>query len=285
MLKLTIGILLLSSIAFAQTEPTKNELSDEKAKFCSEKLDSPTAIQDLLYSNQNQIAFVNQGGLIGGGVCWWHSRFTRNAAYLAFFRPELPKPSELQAKAIVKNIRKGKFVEIPGYKNLRAFSSDFANIVQEQLNAWQRFDGMVKQKWTQGLSGSSKAQNADKFEADMDALYERVQKGEVVFQMLQLKGIVAHAWLVIKMIKVENGYDLEVLDSNLGVDTYQYRKGMESFEYHHYGEFMPYTHEVKEEVSLRRKLMKVCDRKVEQPTEVVKEESNEEVKEEPVEEL
>jgi hypothetical protein len=65
----------------------------------------------------------------------------------------------------------------------------------------------------------------------MDELYDQVQKGEVVYQKLQLQGIDAHAWLVIGMVKTRDGYTLKIIDSNFPLETidYVYQKGMTNF--------------------------------------------------------
>ena len=206
------------------------------------------------------MAFTNQGGMMGGGVCWWHSRYTRNAAYLVQFRPDLPRETdEKKIKKMVADIRKGKkIVVVPGYKNLREFSAVNYKEVQNKLEDWQETDGILHFQWVAGLSGSTKV-DAGNLESKMDALYERIQKGEVVYQKLQMPGVVAHAWLVVGMERVSDGYKLEVLDSNTyrGPDVYKYTIGMDAFRY--YGDdFVPYTGKTKEERRLRKILNKEC---------------------------
>lgn len=219
-------------------------------------------IQEMGKSSVNQLAFRNQGGLINGGVCWWHSRFTRNALYLGIFRPDLPKPSEAQMEDIIKDIRKGKnVVTIPGFANLRAFSSDFTarRLIQEELESWQRFDGFIRQQWIVGLSGS-RISEAATLKRNMDELYEYVVlEDNIAYQKLQLPGVVAHAWLVVDVHKDGSGYELEVIDSNYtGTQTWRYREGMTNFNYGGFGEFTPYTEQKRELRTLKKVAQRFC---------------------------
>jgi hypothetical protein len=250
-------LLLVSTAALAQIED-----SDDKQRFCAERLRDTRAIQAHLKNGRNQLALQNRGGLFGGGVCWWHSRFTRNAAYVAIFRPHLPKPTDREARKIINEIRKGRPVEVPGYQNLYQFSVDYHQEIQRKLNEWQRNDGLLRARWTQGLSGSS-ATEAQQLEAMMDELYERVQAGEVVYQMLQMPGITAHAWLVLDMRPVTGwaqGYELQVSDSNFPgeVRRHHYYRGDASISYHGMTRFVPYTRETNEEERLRQRLSETC---------------------------
>ena len=96
----------------------------------------------------------------------------------------------------------------------------------------------------------------------MDELYEYVEvEGSIAYQKLQIKGITAHAWLVINMHKVSNGYDLEVLDSNFPNQTiiYNYREGMISFSNGHYGNFVPYLERKAEMNTIKMTILKKCN--------------------------
>lgn len=226
--------------------------------FCDGRLSSPEAVQNIINQSQNQLSFTNQGGIFGGGVCWWHSRFTRAAAYLAVFDPSLPRPTEEEAQDIINTLRDRKrVVVIPGYQNLYEFSRVHREKIQDKLNDWQRSDGVLKASWIQGLQGSSETE-ASKLQTLMDELFERVSAGEVVYQKLQMPGVVAHAWLVTGMEQTRDGYRLTVVDSNVGRANYTYRQGMTSFNYHGWYQFVPYTHQTKEEEKLREKLADYC---------------------------
>jgi hypothetical protein len=192
-------------------------------------------------------------------VCWWHSRFTRNAAYIVRFRPDLVAPTAAEAKKIIKDIRNAKkIVEVPGFANLYDFSRSHDELILRELEAWQRKDGFVNQQWVAGLSGSSNIK-PEALERRMDELFARVQMGEVVYQKLQMPGITAHAWLVLGMTQTSNGYRLLVLDSNTySPDTYYYEKGMTSFGYHGFTNFVPYTGKTKEENKMKSIVAKDC---------------------------
>lgn len=255
--KLVALALIVSSLtAIAQEDERAKMLAKEN--FCNKRSDQKS-IQSLLLDNEATLSFSNQGGLFGGGVCWWHSRFTRNAAYIVRFRPDLAGPTEAEAKKIIKDIRSAKkIVEVPGFSSLYDFSRSFDYLILRELEAWQRKDGFVNQQWVAGLSGSSNIK-PEALQARMDELFVRVQAGEVVYQKLQMPGVVAHAWLVIGMTKTSDGYQLLVLDSNTyAPDTYTYRQGMTSFNYHGFTHFVPYTGKTKEEAKLKRIVAKDC---------------------------
>ena len=93
----------------------------------------------------------------------------------------------------------------------------------------------------------------------MHKLYEKLKTGKVVFQKLQMPGIVAHAWLVVDMQNTDDGYLLDIIDSNHGsIKTYRYEKGMTNFYYFGFGNFVPYTEQKGEEKRLRKIASKFC---------------------------
>ncbi len=263
MKSLIFGILLLPALSWAQAQ----EKTPAKKQFCKSRLISTDSMQRHVSSRLNQLSFYNQGGFLNGGVCWWHSRFTRAAAYLGVFEPSLPRPTDDEAKKIIENFRKRKsVVVVPGYKNLYDFSLSYGREILHELTEWQRSDGVLKFKWITGLKGNS-AISAEELETRMNDLYDRVKKGEVVYQMLQMPSVVAHAWLVVGIEKAFDGYELKIVDSNSqfgGTETYRYRTGETKFEYNDLPDshFVPYTQEIDEEIKLRTKLTKECEESV-----------------------
>lgn len=216
--------------------------------------------KQLLNDSDNTLSFRNAGGLLNGGVCWWHSRFTRNALYLAVFRPDLPSPTPEQAAKLIKKIRKGKeVVTIPGYKNLNSFSYDYRNQIQKELEKWQIVDGFVNQQWVVGLWGGTH-KPAAKLKKWMDNLYKYVEtEGNIAYQKVQIKGIDAHAWLVKSMTKTRYGYTLHVLDSNsTQIRHIYYREGNTSIYDAWYGDIIPYTGRKLELKRLKRAVKKYC---------------------------
>lgn len=222
--------------AFAQG-PSLTEES-----FCSDRKDE-NFVKDLTLDSSNLMAFSNHGGIGNGGVCWWHSRFQRNALYLTIYKPKLAKPTTEQARDLVKQIRDAKdIVVIPGYRNFAEFSNENASLIQRELEKWQKGDGVIRFAWVKGLSGRPKLE-ADKLKEEMDELYQDVEINKnIAYNKLQVPGIVAHAWLVVHMEKVTNGYNLEILDSNFPhrTEIYRYREGDTNFNYHGYFTFTPY---------------------------------------------
>ncbi|ATH06759.1 hypothetical protein BIY24_02025 [Halobacteriovorax marinus] len=251
MLAITIGFCTLTS---------SNVFAESKSTFCS-KRNSSNKIQKQVANSDNFLAFRNQGGLINGGVCWWHSRFQRNAMVVARFRPELSEPTEKEVKKIIKAIRKGKsVVEIGGYYNIRDFSYDHADLIQRELEKWQKGDGFLRQQWAVGLWGSSEV-DEEELKERMDDLYTYVKKeGNIAYQMLQIKGIDSHAWLVFDMEKTSSGYDILVLDSNYQrSQVYHYDEGMTSFHHSYYGDFVPYTGKKSEFRKALKAVEKYCN--------------------------
>lgn len=254
------GLTLLTLSASVFAEPSS--LTKARSRYCQEKLSSKHSIQRILANPMNQLSFQNQGGLLEGGVCWWHSRFTRAAAYLAIFDPEQPKPNREEAKEIINTIRKRKdIVVIPGYRNLYEFSLAYGDEILDKLEDWQKSDSLTKFSWFNGMT-KEKDLKPEKLERKMDELFERISKGEAVYQMLQMPGIVAHAWIAVGMEKTTNGYIVHAIDSNAPAQVVQfpYYKGSSRLDYVLIPgyTFVPYTGQTKEERKLRKKLNEEC---------------------------
>jgi len=197
---LTFVALIISSSVFADD-------------FCS-KTDED--IRSYLSETRSRIAFKNRGGLINGGVCWWHSRLQRSSVYLVKFRPEVrQKPTREEARKILRHLRDmDKVVVINGYSNFRDFSYDFRAETQKMLEGWQRIDGFINQEWMRGISGKSSL-SADKLKQQMEKIYTAYKSSPTpLWLMLQIKGITAHAALVTSMSETSRGYYLNVIDSN-----------------------------------------------------------------------
>lgn len=242
--------------------------------YANDQICSDVDMQRKIQSHSYSMAFKNFGGLADGGVCWWHSRWHRNAVYLAYFSPDKPKPdfdtkSErkshdaegLSIKEIIKTIKSGdRVVEIPGYRNLREFSAENAFEIQATLEAWQREDGFLNQKWVLGLF-RPRTVKPEKLESQMHDLYDEIQAGNIVYQMLQLKGITAHAWLVVGMERTSNGYTLYVRDSNFpsNINRVAYQFGDSTINQWDYGKFVPHTGNRGEENGLKKARTRFCD--------------------------
>jgi hypothetical protein len=252
-----LAALFLSSTAMAAPSAKS---SQNKSEFCSANKNRVNYQKDMAYDESNLMAFTNHGGLVNGGVCWWHSRFQRNALYLTIYSPKKTKPTVAQAQRIVKDIRAGsKVIEIPGFKNFNDFSRENYSLIQAELEAWQRTDGFVRQSWIVGLSGSHQV-SAVEMRKRMDELYDYVVgEKKIAYNKLQIKGITAHAWLVVDMRRDHNGYELDIIDSNYGyVQTYKYTQGMQSFYHGYYGDFVPYLEQTREQTKLEKTVTQFC---------------------------
>lgn len=248
----------LSSLSAFGANPSSTQIS-----FCQDRQNA-LFVKELAQEADNRMAFRNKGGIGNGGVCWWHSRFQRNALYLTIFNPEAEKPTVEEGVSIIKKIRAGKeIVEIPGYNNFYDFSYEFQMFIQDELESWQRSDG-AKFAWIRGLKGSAVV-SPEKMKSLMDELYTEVEiNGNIAYQKLQVKGITAHAWLVVNMVKEEDGYSLEVIDSNYPRMTmlYRYQEGDTNFTHGYYGEFTPYLEETKEMQRIAMTISQTCNQEL-----------------------
>lgn len=177
---------------------------------------------------ESRLSFKNRGGLFNGGVCWWHSRLQRSSAYLAEFKPELQKPSLEQVKQIIRQLKSmSKVVVIPGYADFYSFTKTYEAEVQDVLEIWQREDGFFNHQWVRGISGKYELP-APEMKVRMDTLHEQFLKSpHPMWVMAQIKGVESHAFLVMRMNPIENGYEIEVIDSNVPAQrkTFIYQVG------------------------------------------------------------
>lgn len=80
-----------SSMTFASEidKSGNTKAATSRAEFCK-NADDPNYFKSLLYNENNHLYNLNRGGIANGGVCWWHSMFSRSATFLAVYRPDLP---------------------------------------------------------------------------------------------------------------------------------------------------------------------------------------------------
>jgi hypothetical protein len=197
-------ILTYSSISFA-------------GDFCAR---TQSDMKMLLSEKTSRISFKNNGGLFNGGVCWWHSRLQRSSAYLVQFRPDRNRPTNPELNMILNSLRMmNKTVVIPGYQDFETFSTDYKNEIQAMLNDWQKRDGFFNFEWMRGISGKSSLE-PDQMRARMDDVYKHYKNSPTpLWIMAQIKGIESHSFLILRMVQTENGYTMEVIDSNHPVET------------------------------------------------------------------
>lgn len=251
---LILAVLSMSFEVFAQRPSYSNE------EFCADREDR-NFVKDLTIDRSNLMPFSNRGGIINGGVCWWHSRFQRNALYLTIYKSRMKKPSEREAVELIKDIRQGRsVVVIPGYRNFRDFAYDNEELIQRELEKWQKSDGITRFAWVKGLRGRPEVE-ADKLKKIMDEIYEEVEVNHnMAYNKLQIPGIAAHSWLVVRMDKVYGGYNLEIIDSNFASRTqvYRYREGDTSINYHGHFNFTPYLEKTNEMERINKVIARHC---------------------------
>lgn len=210
------------------------------AKFCGR---TRARVLELSRLPENRLSHANGGGFGGGGVCWWHSRLQRAALYLAVYLPDLPRPGREGAQAILDRlVRMDEVVTIPGFDDLASFTDAFADEVQDRLNRWQLEDAVRHMAWVRGMSGES-AVSAEILEARVESILHSVTVDrKIQFNMLQMPGLPAHAWLVIGGRRVAGGALLEVIDSNVPGEVLRiyYRKGDTTLSLPYGWSFVPY---------------------------------------------
>ncbi len=223
-----------------------------KVEYC-QKRQNPFYFQNMAFERENRLSFVNDGGAFDAGVCWWHSRFQRSALYLTIFNPADPRPTKSEAKKIIKRIKQRKaVVTVPGYRSLREFSLAYDDLIQKELEGWQIGNTLIF-RWIAGLTGVTQ-NSPDNMAKRMRKLFRDVTTGKVVYQKLQLKGIAAHAWLVVGIKFIDGGYQLQVIDSNYSyVKKFYYYYGDPGIYHAPYGGyFVPYTEQESELKKLNR---------------------------------
>lgn len=182
--------------------------------------------------NPNLPGFTNSGGLLGKGVCWWHSRFTRNALYLAYFRPGRPCPGAVEAGRIISSLMKARRVTpVPGYSCLRDFTLDHREAVQKELEKRQMIEGLFRFAWINGLSGCSSASPSRLGEL-VEEIRAESAKG-LVYAKFQTSGLDAHSIVVTGTERLQDVKDclMRYLDSNsLREETVRFRYGQRRLE-------------------------------------------------------
>lgn len=209
-----------------------------------------------------RIAFKNRGGLFKGGVCWWHSRLQRSSYYLARYAPSAPKPNVSEVRSILGHLRRmDSVVVIPGYDNFESFTREHEAQVQKVLEEWQKIDGFLNMKWIKGISGNYRL-SAKKLEARMKLVYETYKSSPTpIWVLAQMKGIIAHSFLVRRMEVLPSGYLMEVIDSNKPGEmrTIRYQFGDTSLKIQRTKrEFVLYTGFQQDFVKMKRSLQRHC---------------------------
>lgn len=182
------------------------------AAFCQR---TKSDIHQALDQVENRISFKNRGGLINGGVCWWHSRLQRSSLYLARYAPQKPKPNGAQLRAILSSLKKmNQVVQIGGYANFQEFSRENQPAIQSLLEQWQKEDGILNFQWIRGISGRSELPGPE-LEKKMKKLYDVFRSSPTpVWVMAQMKGITSHSFLIRDIEALPSGFVLELIDSN-----------------------------------------------------------------------
>lgn len=180
--------------------------------FCNR---TQSDLKEFLSQKSSRVAFKNGGGLINGGVCWWHNRLQRSSAYLVQYRPQENKPTIPELQKIYSSLRiMNEVIIIPGYSDFESFSTDHKVGLQSLLNDWQKRDGFFNFEWIRGISGRYSLPPGE-MKIRMDDVYNHYMNSpSPLWIMAQIKGITSHSLLVLNMTYRETGFDLTVIDSN-----------------------------------------------------------------------
>jgi hypothetical protein len=148
------------------------------------------------------------------------------------------------SSAIWKLIGENSVVELRGYKSIHDFTDRNEDLIHAKMKWWQGLEALGA---IRGLEGSPTV-SASKMKKLMAKVYDFVEKKKyIAYEMLQLEGVSAHAWLVTQIKPlyenvIQTGYELSIIDSNLPSETvqYVYRYGDTHFYDMYYGYFTPY---------------------------------------------
>lgn len=249
-MKISVSI-LFTTLLFPFLSQAQQDLCRLNARSFQKRLSSP----------ENRLSFANPAGPLNIGLCWWHSRFQRNAVYLFENRPQKRSPpaNPQAALEVIKDVIGLRRITAPGNATLSRFSATYQREITEALGQWQMADSFLRFGWMNGLQGKVIA-GPERLLSTMGDLKQKVDRGQIVFQMLQVKGPNAHAWLVYDLKNNPlGGLDLSTVDSNepSALRTYSYQPGMSHLHFY-LGDFSPVTQREGELQSAMKTLARDC---------------------------
>ena len=241
-----IVLLALSMLGFQAQAQSALASPQSKAQYCA-MAKAPRQVLTLAALAESRIAFQNPYGYFSTGLCWWHSHLQRAAVYLAYYDAAAAKPTSAQAYQILSDIYFGhRVTRIPGYDSFYSFTLDNQKTATDFLSDVEILE-TAGGDWVHGVVGAS-AVTASNMKTKMDQLYETFRaQPSLIYQMLQMPGLDAHAWLVQNIVPAAGGYTVTVIDSNFPSQNYVYRYvvGNEQFSYPDDpgASFVPYTYD------------------------------------------
>ncbi len=158
---ITSFLLLLLTSAYANICNNRSWTPTSAQEYCSM---SARDYRSLLCDKEGMLGINNDGGLFGlpTGVCWWHSRFHRQATYLTYFCPDCEKPdiSKRKGRRTIKKwlrdiIKQRRVVRIDGFRNLKEFTLDpfVKKYLKKFLQRWMARETFFEANWIRGLEG------------------------------------------------------------------------------------------------------------------------------------
>lgn len=230
-----------------------HRLPEYKRRFCAVRKSDSVAKTLGDNPTRDTLSMSNPPGTFNTGLCWMHSRLQRSAAYLAFFRPELPRPTQAEARSIIHSLaRRERVIEIGGFRNLNEFSARFKDAFVSELDR-MGVECFVNPTDCVARLGDASRPRAEELRGTLDALYDQMiqQPGQIQFIRIKpefpssgtviMKLFGSHSLLVLKMeplkddtmverpswLRPLDGYRLTTIDSNFPdeVVTVDYRFG------------------------------------------------------------
>lgn len=152
------------------------------------------------------------------GYCWGHSSVTRNFNYLAHFDASAKKENLKFYKKKIRRIMRGKAEIIPGYANLREFSTEpeIKVLLKDQV-VWRWLEKSLRVRSiktsTQGRKGLMAKEELLPFLAEVKAKLSVNHVPKIFFSNLKKPGFI-HIVNVYNVIEEENQVKLCILDNH-----------------------------------------------------------------------
>ena len=175
--------------------------SPKKHRFCDRSLADLTRNMGKFFS-EGLLNQTNPDGDFKTGLCWFHTRFQRSATYLADYHPELPKPTDNEAQAIIDKIAAGEqVVTVPGFADLDAFSKAHWGKIERKLNT-KAYGCIANGDCAKRLGDRSRTSPND-LKARMTNLYDRMLNDpQILFLRIKPANtqiLMSHSLLVLGM--------------------------------------------------------------------------------------
>ena len=175
-------------------------------------------------SGKNLLSFLNERKDFADhiqrtvGYCWGHSSVSRNFNYLAYFEPALRLEDESFYKKKIKSIMRGNAEVIPGFSNLREFSSDevIKKLLKDEV-VWKWADKALRLRSIgaslKGFKGLMKKKELLSFLSEVKEKLSVNHTPKIFFSNLKKPGFI-HVVNVYNVIEEKDMVKLCILDNH-----------------------------------------------------------------------